>query len=146
MRQRRQIVYRWAHLAIAVDGIRGELDWKWLPNMKKEAMVEVVKAWKDLGWGAIVWDGASSHKAIVVREVGLPLIGLPPSAPELNPAERVIEVVRDRVEGREYESIEAKSAAAEAVLKELASDPSRIRRLAGWRWIQEAEQQLAAIK
>jgi hypothetical protein len=146
VRQRRQIVYRWTYLAIGVDGVRGELHWAWLPNMKKEPMAELARSWRREGVAGIVWDGASSHRARVVREVGPALIGLPPSAPELNPAERVIEEMRARIEGRVYVDLEAKRAAAEVVLEELAADPERIRRLAGWTWIREADAQLAAAK
>lgn len=104
VRQRRQIVYRWKYLALAVDGVRGELAWKWLDNVKKETMVSVVAEWQQRDIVAIVWDGLGSHRARVVREAGPALIGLPPSAPELNPAERVIEEIRGRIEGRLYDS------------------------------------------
>ena len=146
VRQRRQIVYDWTYLAIGVDGLRGELHWKWLPNMKKEPMAALVGFWRAEGVDAIIWDGASSHRARIVKEVGMPLIGLPPSSPELNPAERVIEVIRGEIEGRVYENLEAKRMAAEAVLKKLAADPEGVRRLAGWSWIKEADAQLAAAK
>lgn len=144
MRQRRQIVYSWAHLAISVDAIRGKVRWRWLANMRKETMAQTVAEWKDKGIAALVWDGASSHRALVVREIGVPLIGLPPSAPELNPAERVIEVVRGRVEGRVYDGLDAKRAEAEKVLRELAADPERVRRLTGWSWIREADEALSS--
>lgn len=144
VRQKRQIVYRWTHLAIAVDPIGGKVRWKWLANMRKETIAQVVAEWQAEGMAALVWDGASSHRALVVREIGLSLIGLPASAPELNPAERVIEVIRGRVEGRVYDSLEAKCAEAEAVLRELAADPERVRRLAGWSWIRQADEALAS--
>ncbi len=37
---------------------------------------------------------------------------------------------------------EKKKAAIEEVLQRLAADPERVKRLAGWRWIQEAIPQL----
>lgn len=144
VRQRRQIVYRWKYLALAVDGVRGELAWKWLDNVKKETMVSVVAEWQQRDIVAIVWDGLGSHRARVVREAGPALIGLPPSAPELNPAERVIEEIRGRIEGRVYDSLQAKCEEAESFLKELAADPERVRRLAGWSWIRAADESLAA--
>ena len=51
---------------------------------------------------------ASSHRHELVRGVGLPLIGLPPYSPELNPAERVFEEVRRWIEGKVYPSLEDK--------------------------------------
>jgi len=86
----------------------------------------------------VVWDNAPSHKAKVLREVGLCLSFLPPYSPELNPAERVFEEVRRAVEGQLWDSIEAKQEAAEAFLTNLAADPARVKQLAGWHWIQEA--------
>ena len=84
---------------------------------------------------AVVWDGARSHRHELVCRVGLPLIGLPPYSPELNPAERVFEEVRRWIEGKVYPSLEDKVAAVEAYLTELESNPDRVRGLAGWDWI-----------
>lgn len=145
VRQRRQIVYRWRYLALAVDSVRGRLSWRWLPNVKKETLASVVADWKAEGIKAMVWDSSGSHRAKLVRAVGLPLIPLPSYAPELNPAERIFEEVRKLVEGKTYKSIEAKEALAEGYLRELAADPERVRRLAGWSWIQQADQQLVEI-
>ena len=88
---------------------------------------------------AVVWDGAPSHRSELVRGVGLPLIGLPPYSPELNPAERVFEEVRRWIEGKVYPSLEDKVAAA-AYLTDLESDPDRAQVLSGWDWIEEAIQ------
>ena len=87
---------------------------------------------------------ASSHRHELVRGVGLPLIGLPPYSPELNPAERVFEEVRRWIEGKVYPSLEDKVAAVEGYLTELESNPDRVRGLAGWDWIEDAIQRLPA--
>ncbi len=63
-------------------------------------------------------------------------ISLPYSS-ELNPAERVLEEVRRWVEGRRYESIEAKKAAVEAVLRQLEAE-RKVSSLVGWRHIRQA--------
>ena len=46
------------------------------------------------------------------------------------------------MEGRIYGSIEEKVEAVNAYLRELESDPGRVRSLAGWDWIEEAVQSL----
>ena len=94
---------------------------------------------------AVVWDGASSHRGELVRGVGLPLIGLPPYSPELNPAERVFEEVRRWIEGKVYRSIEDKVEAVETFLTEFESDPNRVRSLAAWQWIDEAVEHLPPL-
>ncbi len=94
--------------------------------------------------GAVVWDGAPSHRHELVHGVGLPLIGLPPYSPELNPAERIFEEVRRWTEGKVYPSLEDKVAAVAEYLTELESNPDRVQGLAGWDWIEDAIQRLPA--
>jgi transposase len=137
VRQRRQITYEWTYLALAVDGLGGRRWWLWLPNMKKERVKAAVERWQGEGIEGLVWDGAGSHKAAVVRAVGVPLLTLPTQSPELSPAERVFEEVR-RIEGRVYATLDAKVAEAEARLRKLAADPEAVKRLCGWGWIREA--------
>ena len=91
---------------------------------------------------ALVWDGAPSHRDHRVHGLGLPLIGLPPYSPELNPAERVFEEVRRWIEGKVYPNLEDKVGAVETYLTELESDPDRVRALTAWDWIDEAVQNL----
>jgi hypothetical protein len=142
VRQRKQIAYRWTYLVLAVDGQRGELRWTWTTTVRKEALAPVVVAWRAAGLAALVWDSSGSHRARLVRDVGLPLIALPADAPERNPAERVFEEVRRASEGRVYADLDAKRQAAETILTALAADPQRVRRLAGWDWITTAETRL----
>jgi hypothetical protein len=133
-----QLTYVWRYLALAVNGRTARLRWCWLASMKKEMVAEAVARWQAEGIGALVWDGAASHRARIVRGLGLPLISQPPAAPELNPAERVFEEVRRVVEGRTYATIEAKMAVADRFLSALAADPDRLRRLTGWAWLEDA--------
>ena len=143
LRQKVEVRYVWRYLALAVDPA-GHLRWRWLERFRKEPVAETVAAWRADGVGALVWDGAPSHRSALVRAVGLPLVALPPYAPELNPAERVFEELRRAVEGCVYADIEAKVAAVEAVLARLAADPARLRHLVGWSWISQALDQLSA--
>jgi transposase len=139
------LVYKWHYLFLVVDGLKGKLYWSWIDSMKAQTLAETVSGLKQqTEVGALVWDGAPSHRDKLVRGVGLPLIGLPPYSPELNPAERVFEEVRRWVEGKVYHSLQDKVAAVEAFLIEFETDPNRVRSLAGWDWIEEAVQRLPA--
>ena len=136
--QQVELSYVWHYLALAVDGLSGQLWWQWLPNMKQESIAGVVKNWQEEGIAALVWDGAPSHRARSVQKMGMPLVGLPPASPELNPAERVFEELRRAIEGRVYGAIDRKMAAVERELVKLAGDPQQVRSVAGWGWLQEA--------
>ena len=131
VRQRLQLVYEWRYLFLVVDGRKGTLHWTWMESMKAEMV------------GAAV-NGLKQQTDVAVRGVGLPLIGLPPYSPELNPAERVFEEVRRWIEGKVYPSLEDKVASVAAYLTELESNPDRVRGLAGWDWIEDAIQRLPA--
>ena len=143
--QRVQLAYRWMYLFLVVDGLRGRLSWTWIDSMRSEAIASSVRG---LGTqtdvGALVWDGARGHRGEKVRSVGLPTIVQPPYSPELNPAERVFGEVRRWVEGRIYRTIEDKMEAVNAYLRDLESDPSRVRSLAGWNWIDDNIRRLPA--
>ena len=143
LRLRVQVRHVWRYLALAVEP-SGRLRWAWLERFRKEPVADLVGRWQAQGLRALVWDNAPSHTAKIVRGVGLPLVGLPPYSPELNPAERIFEEIRRAVEGAVYADIDAKVAAVEAVLAPLAADPARVRQLAGWGWITHALTQLPA--
>lgn len=137
LRQRIQIDYVWRYLVLAVDVKEGRFWWKWTHNVKKESTQEVVKAWKEQGVEALVWDRAPSHRSRMVKECGLKLISNPPYSPELNPPERVFQEVRRSVEGIVYKTIENKVEAVEALLNDYVAHPEKIRQLAGYPWILE---------
>jgi transposase len=139
VRQRLQLRYEWAYLWAAVDARTGALWWDWVDTMKAVDLRPVIAEVRARGLlDALVWDGAPSHADAAVRAVGLPLVALPPYSPELNPAERLFEEVRRRIEGRIYPSLDDKVAAVQALLHELDADPARVRRLCGWGWITDA--------
>jgi hypothetical protein len=143
VRQRLQLRYEWRYLFVAVDARAGTIWWDGVDTMKAVDLRPVVA---ELGardvLDALVWDGAPSHADANVRAVGLPLVALPPYSPELNPAERLFEEVRRRVEGQVYATLDDKAAAVEAFLEELDADPARVRRLCGWDWITAAHDAL----
>ncbi len=78
-----------------------------------------------------------------METVGLPLLGLPPYRPELNPAARVFEEGRRWIEGQVYEGLEDKVAAVNEFLTALETAPERVRSLAHWDWIEHAAQDIS---
>jgi hypothetical protein len=130
-----QVEDAWRYLLLAVASLSGALRWAWLERMRQEHLRPVLEAWE---LPCVVWDGAPSHKGKQVTELETKRVALPAYSPELNPAERVFEELRARLEGRVYDSLSAKQAAAEAYLQELVADPERVKQLCGWQWIIDA--------
>ena len=138
IRQRVQMRREWRYLALAVAPDRGTLTWTWIANLKGPQIATAAAHWRDAGVAAVVWDGASGHRAPEVQQRGLARVQQPPYAPELNPAERVFEELRRACEGRPYATLDDKVAVVEQTLRELAADPARVQRLTGWAWIRDA--------
>jgi transposase len=133
--QRVPVEYRWRYLLLAVAPLTGELDWAWIERMRQEHLRPVLEEWE---LACVVWDGAPSHKGKQITDLETKRITLPAYSPELNPAERVFEEIRARVEGVVYESLDAKQAEAERYLNELQHDPQRVTQLCGWDWLDQA--------
>jgi DDE superfamily endonuclease len=141
--QRLQLAYYWRYLFLVVNAQAGQLHWCWLDSMAGEQMVAAVGGLKKhTEVATLVWDGAPGHQDEWVRELGMPLIGLPPYTPELNPAERVFQEVRRAIEGKVYATLEEKMIAVAEFLRELEAEPERVRSLTWWDWIKAAVQQL----
>jgi hypothetical protein len=78
------------------------------------------------------WDTAPRHRAGAPPDLDRAVVGLPPSSPERNPAERRFDAIRRRFEGRVYTTLDAKAAAVQRSLELLAADPPRVRRRGAW--------------
>ena len=143
VRQRLQMDRAWRYLNLAVDVQAGRLWWTWTENMQGETLATVVAGWqRHTDLEAVVWDGASGHRAEIVQSVDFRLVIQPSYAPELNPAERVFEELRRVVEGKVYATLAEKVAAIDAELWKWDADPNRVRQLASWGWITNALAQL----
>lgn len=140
--QPRQYERVWCYVVLVVDGRSGRLWWSWTRSMATAQLAAEVARWKPAGIDAVVWDRAPAHQKLTSQRQAVALILQPPHSPELNPAERVIEAIRQQSEGKVYPTLADKYAAVDAFLEELDADPSRVRSLAGWSWIQSS---LAAL-
>jgi hypothetical protein len=141
VRQAVQFTYQWRYLFLAVDAPMGRLHWCWLPNLTTPYIAGAVPGLEQqTDLKGLIWDRGASHRTATVREVGMPLVELPPYSPELNPAERVFEELRRVVEGKVYATLDDKVAAVSAHLEWLEADPELVRSLTHWSWINAALQ------
>jgi hypothetical protein len=136
-----QLRYQWTYLVLAVDPRAGTLRWRWLERCRAAPLKEVLAAWAP---AAVVWDGHGAHTARLLADLPVVRVRLPAYSPELNPAERVFQEVRRRVEGRCYATVADKQAVVEAYLTELTRDPGRVRQLCAWPWLTAALDALPA--
>jgi hypothetical protein len=139
--QRLQLHYQRAYLLLAVDPRAGILRWPWLERRRAAPIEDTLAAWTR---DAVVWDGHGAYTASLQANLPIVRVRLPAYSPVLNPAERVLQELRRRVEGRVYASVAEKRAVADARLPKLAADPARVRQLCGWDWLTAAIEALPA--
>ena len=141
--QRVQRKRKYRALFVVVDPRTGRLWHCWLDSMRGDQCCGVVRGIERAAiLDAVVWDGAPGHRDGRVGRIGVPLLALPPYSPELNPAERLFEAIRARVEGEVYATLDDKCARLDAILAAWDADPDQVRSLAGWPWILDAYDQL----
>lgn len=139
--QKVQFVFEWVYLLLSVDPRSGSLEWQWIASMRQEHLVPALQQWE---MEALIGDGASSHRGTQTAQLPFVRIFQPPYSPEVNPVERVFEELRKEVEGRLYPSLVAQQQAVETILRDLAADPERVKRLVGWDWFCQALETLPA--
>ena len=85
----------------------------------------------------VIQDGAGFHQPEGSPELpaNVRIIRLPPYSPELNPVERLWDVVKDRICNQVWEDLDALMAAINGVLAEYWTTPAKVRALIGNGWL-----------
>lgn len=85
----------------------------------------------------MVLDGASSHRSKDLRvPENMTIVRLPAYSPELNPAERLWDELREKeFANRVFDSLGAAIAQAARGLKKMETNPASLHSLTGWDWI-----------
>ena len=136
----RALVRGFRYQYAAVSPWSGDLDHMTLEKMDTEHMSRFLKqvgAAHDQDFIVMVLDGAPSHisKELEVPE-NMSLVFLPPYSPELNPAERLWNVLRrDYFANRVFDSLTASTVQAEQGLEHMASNKEALKSLTNWPWI-----------
>jgi len=130
--------YTYAYAAVSPQD--GSLDWMLTAKMdtlNMNAFLDHVSQRHADDYIVMVLDGASSHRSHDLYIPGnMALVRLPPYSPELNPAERLWEEIREKeFANRVFDSLGAAIAQAARGLKRLELMPDGLQSLTGWPWI-----------
>ena len=79
-------------------------------------------------------DGSGSHRAALACPSGVVPVPLPPSSPELNPAEQVFRVLRAKLANRVFADLAELEAALAEHLRAFWDRPATLRRLTAYHW------------
>jgi len=133
--------YVYAYAAVTPDD--GHLEWMIADSMDTLTMNvflrQIAKRHAD-EFVVMVLDGAPSHRS---QKLEIPqnmvLVRLPPYSPELNPAERLWEELREKeFANKVFDSLEAAIVQLALGMWRLESSPPALQSLTGWQWILES--------
>lgn len=136
----RQQDYEWCYVYGALDVVGGDSQFQLMPtvglDLTRDFLAQIAAS-APQAHHVIVWDGAGFHHR--AGDVRLPprvhVLPLPAYSPELNPPERLWDVIKDELCNRVYQSIEALEEAASAALQPFIRNAPRIRQLVGDGWL-----------
>lgn len=130
--------YTYAYAAVAP--FDGSLDWMLAAKMDTITMgafLRHVSRRHPDEFVVMILDGAPSHRASFLQvPKNMKLLRLPPYSPELNPAERLWEELREKeFANTVFDSLGAAIAQAARGLRRLEQSPVALHSLTGWQWI-----------
>lgn len=138
--KRMQMDYEWGYLFGALDVIGGESEFLIMPSVSLQftrLFLGQVAARDPGAHHVVIWDNAGFH-----HRPGDPLLPpnvhvmpLPPYSPELNPAEKLWDVIRDSIANVVHGTIETMDGAVAAAAKAFYDAPDKIRSLVGNGWL-----------
>ena len=136
----RQQVYEWCYVSGALDIVTGDAEFQILPTVDLElthGFLRQLVARDPEAHHVVIWDQAGFHyrpgdPRLPARVHVMPL---PAYSPELNPVERLWDVVKDGLCNRVYESIESLEDAACQALQPFLRETARVRSLVGDGWL-----------
>ena len=133
--------YQWGYVYGAVEvGGQNQAEMAYLPTVSKEAtkafLKQISKADPD-SVHVLIWDGAGFHHYDGDPEIpeNIRLLRLPGYSPELNPIEKLWDIVKDGICNRVFEDLEEIEEALTEQLRKYWEDPGRVRSLIGNGWM-----------
>ena len=132
--------YQWGYVYGALEVVGGQTAFRFMPSVSLDFSHDFLAQIAATDPGAehvVIWDQAGFHHRPQDTRLppGVHLLPLPPYSPELNPVERLWDVIKDFVANRVYASmVQLENALAEA-LRPFWSEPHRTLRLVGDGWL-----------
>lgn len=133
--------YEWGYVASALEiAGRDEAHVVFYPSVNQELsahFLETIAQADPDSTPVVIQDQAGFHLRAGDARVpeNVCLLALPPDSPELNPTERVGDLLKDATGHRVFQTLDQMESTIEAELRPLWTDPQRVRQLVGEGWI-----------
>jgi transposase len=134
--------YQWGYTYGALAVLGGGTEFLHANGVSKEAsrcFLEQIGGSAPEAMHIVIQDGAGFHLGEGSAELpgNVRVINLPPYSPELNPVERLWDVIKDRICNQTWEDLDALMEAINEVLAEYWTTPAKVKSLIGNGWLLE---------
>lgn len=136
----RQQEYEWCYVCGALEVLSGASEFRILPTVDlqlTQGFLEQIATQDTQAHHVVIWDQAGFHHR--PGDPRLParvhVVPLPPYSPELNPAERLWDLLKDALCNQVYRGIRALEDAACSALQPFLQEAARVRSLVGEGWL-----------
>ena len=133
--------YKWSYCYGAIDVIEGKTVFVQTPSVNLEwteaFLLQITKQYPDYEH-IIIWDGAGFHPRSDEHPnvpEGVHTVMLPPYSPELNPIEKLWDLIQDHTSNKLWPTIERLDQVVALHLKDWWEQPDRVMNLFGKGWI-----------
>lgn len=139
--KRWQSKYQWSYCYGALDVVEGETVFLQTPTVNlqwTEAFLGQIKQQYPDHEHIVVWDGAGFHPKESNHDRvpdGVHIVTLPPYSPELNPIEKLWDLIQDRIANKLWPDIERLDQVVALHLKDCWEAPEKVLSLVGRGWI-----------
>ena len=136
-----QSKYEWSYCYGAIDPVEGKTVFVQTPSVSMEwtrAFLEQIKTQYPDYEHIVVWDGAGFHPKDSSHEMipeGMHIVTLPPYSPELNPIEKLWDLIQDHTSNKLWPTIERLDQVVALHLKDWWEEPIKVISLFGKGWI-----------
>ena len=132
--------YEWEYVYGAVEVVEGRAEFQFLPSVSLELSGGFLQQLADSDVHAehvVIWDQAGFHHT--PQDTRLPprihLLPLPPYSPELNPVERMWDIMKDTIANRVFPTLTSLEARLTDALRPFWEDRARVLDLVGLGWL-----------
>ena len=132
--------YQWGYVYGALEVVGGQAAFRLMPSVNLDFSRDFLAQIAATDPGAehvVIWDQAGFHQRPQDARIppGVHLLPLPPYSPELNPVERLWDVIKDAVANRVFAAMGQLENALSEALRPFWSEPDRTLRLVGDGWM-----------
>jgi len=132
--------YQWGYVYGALEVVQGEAQFRFMPSVNLDfshGFLTQIADSDPLAEHVVIWDQAGFHHT--PRDTRLPprihLLPLPPYSPELNPVERMWDIMKDTIANRVFPTLTSLEARLTDALRPFWENRSRVLDLVGLGWL-----------